>query len=91
VNHYDEKTWHEHRFEIVTRGNSATLSQHEQFKTFLLNTGNRVLVEASPRDRIWGIGMDKNHLVVENPAKCRGLNLLGFALMASRYRIFFAR
>jgi ribA/ribD-fused uncharacterized protein len=89
VKRYDEKRWREHRFEIVTTGNVAKFSQNENLKTFLLNTGNRILVEASPRDKIWGIGMDKNNPDVENPAKWRGLNLLGFALMEARYRLFF--
>jgi hypothetical protein len=48
---------------------------------------NRVLVEASPRERIWGIGMDKNKLDIENPAKWCGLNLLGFALMVRYQRL----
>jgi ribA/ribD-fused uncharacterized protein len=53
----------------VTTGNIAKFSQNERLKTFLLNTGNRVLVEASPRDRIWGIGMGASNPDVENPAK----------------------
>jgi ribA/ribD-fused uncharacterized protein len=89
VKHYDETRWQEQRFEIVTTGNMAKFSQNEKLKTFLLNSGNRVLVEASPRDRIWGIGMGTSNPDVENPAKWRGLNLLGFALMEARYRIFF--
>lgn len=89
VKNYDEKRWREHRFEIVTTGNVAKFSQNEKLKTFLLNTGNRVLVEASPRDRIWGIGMGKSNPDVQNPAKWRGLNLLGFALMEARYLLFF--
>jgi hypothetical protein len=89
IKNYNEKLWRHHRFDIVTNGNIAKFSQHEGLKTFLLNTGNRVLVEASPRDRIWGIGMGASNPDIENPAKWRGLNLLGFALMAARYRIFF--
>lgn len=84
VRNYQDKVWHDNRFEIVTRGNVAKFSQHEPLKSFLLNTGDRVLVEASPRDRIWGIGMGKDNPDAQNPAKWRGLNLLGFALMAVR-------
>jgi ribA/ribD-fused uncharacterized protein len=43
-----------------------------------------VLVEASPRDRIWGIGMSAGHRDASRPSRWRGLNLLGFALMNVR-------
>jgi ribA/ribD-fused uncharacterized protein len=35
----------------------AKFGAHEDLRRFLLATGERLLVEASPRDRIWGIGM----------------------------------
>jgi len=44
----------------------------------------RVLVEASPVDRIWGIGLAQDDDKVGNPNLWRGLNLLGFALMQVR-------
>lgn len=53
-------------------------------KAFILNTGDRVLVEASPFDEIWGIKMDANHPDVEDPTKWKGLNLLGKVLMEVR-------
>jgi predicted NAD-dependent protein-ADP-ribosyltransferase YbiA (DUF1768 family) len=43
-----------------------------------------VLVEASPRDRVWGIGISAGHEHATDPARWRGLNLLGFALMEAR-------
>lgn len=54
---------------------------------FLLGTKNRILVEASPRDRIWGIGMGKANPDAECPLKWRGTNLLGFALTEVRDRL----
>ena len=84
VKNYHDEVWKQHRFDIVVRANQAKFSQHEKLRTFLINTSDRVLVEASPRDRIWGIGMGASNPDVENPAKWRGLNLLGFALMATR-------
>ena len=56
----------------------------EKVKTFLLNTGTRVLVEASPYDKIWGIGLSADQENIENPLTWNGENLLGFALMEVR-------
>jgi hypothetical protein len=81
---YQDDVWKKHRFDIVVRGNRAKFSQNEKLKQFLVNTGNTILVEASPTDRIWGIGLEQSHPDVENPAKWRGMNLLGFALMRVR-------
>ncbi len=76
--------WNQHKYEIVKQGNIHKFSQHPDLKKFLLNTKNRVLVEASPRDRIWGIGMSQSNEQAENPIMWRGENLLGFALMEVR-------
>lgn len=53
-------------------------------KEQILATGDRVLVEASPYDRIWGIGLGSDHPDATNPSKWRGLNLLGKVLMEVR-------
>lgn len=53
-------------------------------KAFLLATGDTILAEAAPRDRIWGIGMGKNNPLAQDPANWKGKNLLGFALMEAR-------
>ncbi|KAB2345671.1 NADAR family protein [Actinomadura rudentiformis] len=87
VQGFDEETWAAHRFEIVAEGNVAKFGQHDDLKTYLLGTGARVLVEASPRDRIWGIGLAATDERVSDPHKWRGLNLLGFALMEARARL----
>lgn len=84
VKGYEDAVWKKQRFDIVVSANQAKFSQNEELKAFLINTGDRVLVEASPHDRIWGIGMEQSHADAENPAKWRGLNLLGFALMEVR-------
>ena len=84
VKNYDDKLWLANRYEIVKQGNYHKFSQNTDLKTFLLNTKDRVLVEASPVDPIWGIGMASDHKDVMNPEKWKGLNLLGFALMEVR-------
>jgi len=87
VAHFDDKVWLRHRWNIVVQGNAAKFAQHEALRTFLLQTGDRVLVEASPYDRIWGIGMATTDPNVEKPESWKGLNLLGFALMEVRSRL----
>lgn len=84
VRNYVDSVWLENRYEIVKQGNFYKFSQNLDLKEFLMNTKERVLVEASPVDAIWGIGMAGDHKDVLNPEKWRGLNLLGFALMEVR-------
>lgn len=84
VRGFDDKRWREARMQIVVRGNVAKFSQHADFGAHLLRTGNAVLVEAAPRDQIWGIGLGAKNARASDPAQWRGLNLLGFALMEVR-------
>lgn len=87
VRNFDSVLWDQHCFAYVVQGNMGKFSQNPPLKTFLLNTKQRVLVEASPRDRIWGIGLGASHPDAGNPAAWRGQNLLGFALMAVREQL----
>lgn len=84
VKNFDEDLWCEKRYSIVVKGNYAKFSQNEELKQFLNNTNERVLVEASPYDKIWGIGMSADDHNIENPLMWKGRNLLGFALMEVR-------
>jgi len=81
---FDQALWAEKRFEIVVNANLAKFSQSSTLRAFLLSTGDRVLVEASPVDSIWGIGLAQDDAGAEDPARWKGLNLLGFALMDVR-------
>lgn len=87
VRGYVEETWAAARFEAVVRGNEAKFRQDERLRAFLLGTGTRVLVEASPVDRVWGIGLAGTDERAERPEAWRGENLLGFALMEVRARL----
>lgn len=87
IKNFNEQIWQEKRLEIVTAGNLAKFSQHADLKVYLLDTGERILVEASPVDKIWGVGLAKDDKCICNPNQWRGLNLLGFALMAVRDRL----
>ncbi|MEV7972123.1 NADAR family protein [Cellulomonas sp. NPDC089187] len=84
VRDFDEQVWQRERFDIVVRGSVHKFGSDPQLRDYLLGTGERILVEASPRDRIWGIGLGAKDPAAEDPAQWRGLNLLGFALMAAR-------
>ena len=81
---FDEQIWAASRFDIVVKGNIHKFNQHPQFADFLINTKDRVLVEASPIDKIWGIGLAENTEQIDNPYFWNGINLLGFALMEVR-------
>lgn len=84
VKNFDPVVWDAHKFDFVTTGNLHKFSQHPALKKFLLNTGNQVLIEASPYDKIWGIGLAANYPGIDNPANWNGQNLLGYALMEVR-------
>lgn len=81
---FDAEMWDAHKYAIVRQGNYLKFSQNEELNQFLLQTTNKILVEASPVDAIWGIGLAEDHPDARNPDKWRGENLLGFALMEVR-------
>lgn len=87
VRGFDEAEWTRHRWGLVVAGNVAKFGQHPELGSWLLGTGARVLVEASPVDRVWGIGLAADDERAADPARWRGLNLLGFALMEARERL----
>ncbi|BBC32604.1 uncharacterized protein SGFS_038980 [Streptomyces graminofaciens] len=87
VRDFDESIWERERFGIVVEGSVHKFGAHEDLRAFLLGTGRRVLVEASPVDRVWGIGLAKDDERAYDPARWRGPNLLGFALMEARERL----
>jgi ribA/ribD-fused uncharacterized protein len=87
VRNYDDEKWNRARFDAVVRGNVYKFGQNADLRLFLLSTGDRVLVETSPRDTIWGIGMGASNPDAKDPKKWRGRNLLGFALIEARAKL----
>lgn len=87
VRGFNEQRWAEHRFNVVVAGNLAKFGQHPQLRDFLVGTGRRILVEASPQDRVWGIGLAADDERAGSPERWLGLNLLGFALMEVRHQL----
>jgi ribA/ribD-fused uncharacterized protein len=78
------ETWDAERLAIVVRGNHAKFGQNPSMRAQLLATADKLLVEASPLDRIWGVGLRADDPRIHDPASWRGLNLLGEALMQVR-------
>ncbi|MDW3687877.1 NADAR family protein [Cupriavidus sp. CV2] len=84
VRGFDAARWDAVCLGLVTQGNIEKFRQDPALAGYLLGTGERVLVEASPVDRVWGIGLAADDPRAGNPEQWRGPNLLGFALMAAR-------
>jgi ribA/ribD-fused uncharacterized protein len=87
VKNYDDAAWSRERYAVVVEGNLAKFGQDAALKGFLLGTGDKLIVEASPVDPIWGIGLAKDDPAAVKPREWRGENLLGFALMEVRERL----
>lgn len=89
VENFDEQRWSAVKFDLVKQGSFHKFSQNPSLRDYLIHTGERILVEASPTDTIWGIGLKKDTEYIENPSTWRGQNLLGFALMEVRDELRF--
>jgi hypothetical protein len=87
VKGYDQKVWDANKFNIVYNGNMLKFTQEPKLLFHLLSTGDRTLVEASPKDDIWGIFMDENEEGVDDPKNWKGENLLGYAITDVRNNI----
>ena len=79
-----EDKWNLLKYQFVLNANLAKFSQNQPLKDFILSTGSKILVEASPYDKIWGIGMSASDKTISNPSFWQGQNLLGIALMEVR-------
>lgn len=84
ISGFDQAVWDKMKLDIVVNGNKAKFSQCHDICTFLLSTGNAILAEASPYDRVWGIGLDRETAESRGVEHWRGENLLGCALMEVR-------
>jgi ribA/ribD-fused uncharacterized protein len=82
VRDFDDKVWKMERVGIVMEGNRLKFAQNETLRGMLLLTRGRELVEASPMDRVWGIGFGRRN--AEKRRERWGMNLLGKALMMIR-------
>ena len=88
VKNFDDTVWMNHALAYVIEGNRAKFSQNPQLNKVLSETRGTLLVEASPYDKRWGIGMKEGDAGIEDPANWKGENLLGFALTTVRLELF---
>ena len=84
VKNFDLNVWNENARKIVYTGNYARFTQNEDDKELLLSTGDKTCVEASPVDKIWGIGLAATDPRALNRATWRGRNWLGEVLTQVR-------
>jgi ribA/ribD-fused uncharacterized protein len=89
VKNYDDAVWIEHRDELMYEICYAKFSQIPEYREWLLGTGELYIAEASPHDKIWGIGLEETDPLAEDPATwpVGVLNLLGKALMRVRDKL----
>ena len=90
VKQYNDDMWNKHRIDAMHEALWYKFSQNKKLADFLLSTGDAVLVETSPFDKIWGVGIGKRtkhgtpYVDWKNIDNWKGLNLLGFTLMRVR-------
>lgn len=84
---FDESVWNGICRDVVYRGNLARFTQNEDVAARVLATTDKTIVEASPKDPIWGIGLAATDPDAQDPSRWRGTNWLGIALMQVRESI----
>ena len=84
VKNFDENEWNKVADEIVFQANLAKFSQNPQLKQKLLETKDKIFVECSPYDKIWGNGLNITDTLNTHPDKWLGTNRLGKAIMKVR-------
>ena len=87
IKNFDESLWLQHRFEIVKQGNLLKFGNNPELMKLLFGTEDKILVEASPYDRIWGIGLSEDDPLILQEENWRGSNLLGKCLMQVRHEL----
>lgn len=84
IKNFSDEVWDKHKFDIVVRGNYLKFSQNEDLLEIMNNHKHLILVEASPVDKIWGIGLHYSDKKCLDESQWCGQNLLGKAIMEAR-------
>lgn len=80
----DIEKWDREKYELVKVGIKEKFKQNKKILDILLSTGEEMLAECTPRDKIWGIGRKEENINEFDPSTWNGQNLLGKALMEVR-------
>jgi ribA/ribD-fused uncharacterized protein len=80
VESFDRKIWDKVCQSVIYKGNLEKFTQNSAIKKELMGTGDRLMVEASPFDEIYGIKMAENDFGVEDQKNWKGTNFLGIAI-----------
>jgi ribA/ribD-fused uncharacterized protein len=91
IRNFDDQIWKQNCMRIVNEANFAKFTQNPELKAAVLSTRDRILVEASPKDFIWGIGMHYDDEGVDNPANWKGTNLLGQAITLVKQELYYQK
>lgn len=84
ISNFDKKTWEDNAKKIVYRGCYFKFTQNAALLDKLIETTGTLLVEASPTDTVWGIGMSENDPNCHDQTKWKGSNWLGEVLTELR-------
>lgn len=84
ISNFNADVWNDYKYTIAKQGNYLKFSQNDALKQFLITTGNTIIVEANPSDKVWGIGLTEDESIAKNPNNWEGQNLFGFTLMEVR-------
>lgn len=87
IKNFNEDTWNKYKEKIVTNILLKKFMQNPNLGSILLSTGDKILIEASPLDTIWGIGLTEDSKCITRPLFWNGQNILGFCLMEVRNRL----
>lgn len=87
VKGFDKDKWESVCRQIVYDANYAKFTQNPKMMAELMATGDREIVEASPEDKIWGIGLHESDERVHDKSKWQGTNWLGEAIMQVREKL----
>ena len=84
IENFNEEEWIPVRENYMYIANYEKYTQNKKLKKKLINTGNKIIVEGSPDDKIWGVGIHYADSKILNENNWNGLNLLGKCLMTVR-------
>lgn len=87
VKNFDPDKWNKVAYDLVVDINYAKFTQNVELKDILIMTEGYDIVEASPYDKIWGVGMGEDDPDICDREKWKGKNKLGYALMDAKVRI----